>query len=155
LIKITFYSDKVYRSGPGAWVTLPMKSNPSPKDDIFYTRGHEWIQFQQIVACTGVCAVKLTGFKEVHEIIFHQLSGDKKKGDTIAVIRYNDNEVQVRMPVDGKILQINDALVTGGLKLLLKYPETKGWIAEIIPAIPAQKNKLLTSLEYHLALKDI
>ncbi len=132
-----------------------MKSSPFPKDTLYYTKDHEWIQFQLTVACAGICAVKLAGFSEVHEIIFHELAGDKKKGDTIAIIRYNNDEAYMHMPVDGKILQINDALVSGDIQLLLKAPETKGWIAEIIPSITAQKNELLTSFEYQFTRKKI
>jgi len=130
-----------------------MKSANPIKEDLFYTADHEWIQFRQTVAYTGICAFKLTGFREVHEIIFNELSGEKKQGDIIATIRYNEYRVEAHMPVDGKILQLNDALLSGDYRILLQEPESNGWIAEIIPSTPCEKKDLLLPARYRGAGK--
>jgi glycine cleavage system H protein len=126
-----------------------MKKDNTPKRDLYYTKDHEWVDFQGSVAYVGVCAFKLTGFKEVEEIVQHDLSGFKKQGETIATIRYIDYQVDVHMPVDGKILEVNDVL-TDNRNLLLQQPENNGWIVLIIPAQPYERKGLLLPKEYQM-----
>lgn len=127
-----------------------MKIDKSPTKDLYFTKDHEWINFRGAVAYTGVCPFKLTGFKEVHQLVFHDASGFKKQGEVIATIRYNDYLVEAHMPVDGKILQLNEALTGPDQNNLLLYPETAGWIAMITPAQPYDRKDLLLSKDYQM-----
>jgi glycine cleavage system H protein len=117
---------------------------------IFYTTDHEWIDFQGTVAYTGVCLFKLTGFKEIHGISFKTSDGFLKKGDLIAIIKYNDYQIEARMPVDGKIVELNDALPAGNLNSLLQNAETSAWLAKIIPAQPYERKDLLLPQQYQM-----
>src|SRR5690242_7934671 len=99
--------------------------------DLYYTTDHEWVDFQGSVAYTGICNFKLTGFKQVHEISFIEPSGFKKKGEVIAMLKYNDFTIAAHMPVDGKILQINEKLKEGNPNILLDCSESSGWVALI------------------------
>jgi glycine cleavage system H protein len=130
-----------------------LKIGQASRKGLYFTRYHEWIDFQGAVAYTGVGAFKLLGFKEVHEIVFGELSGFKNCGDLIATIRYKDYRVKACMPVDGKILKLNEVLFTGNQKILLQYPETSGWIALISPSRPYDRNGLLLPKEYQMGGK--
>jgi len=118
------------------------------KKDLYYTHDHEWIDFQGSVAYVGVCHFKLLGFKEVHQITFFDLLEFKKKGEVIATIRYNDYQIEAHMPVDGKVIQVNDALTPENSSLLLQQTETNGWIALIVPSQPNDRKELLLPREY-------
>jgi glycine cleavage system H lipoate-binding protein len=122
--------------------------------DIYYTTDHEWIDFRGAVACTGICAFKLAGFKEIHEITFHEPSGFLKKGEVIARVRYNDYEVEAHMPVDGKLMEVNAELRSGKQDLLIQHPEGAGWIAMIAPAQPYERKELLLPAQYQMNGKD-
>src|SRR5688572_28135518 len=102
----------------------------------FYTTDHEWIDFHGTVAYTGVCSFKLIGFKEIHQLSFNAAPGFLKRGELIATIKYNDYQIEARMPVDGKIAQINEELSGSRLNRLLQNAETSAWLAQIIPAQP-------------------
>lgn len=124
------------------------------KRDLYYTKDHEWIDYRGSVAYIGICAFKLIGFKEIQQIIFNEASGFKKQGEVIATIIYNDYRIVAQMPVDGKIMEVNDELTSGGQDILVRQPENNGWIAKIIPASPYERKRLLLPKEYQLNGKD-
>jgi glycine cleavage system H protein len=116
--------------------------------DLYYTRDHEWIDFQGTVAYVGICNFKLIGFREVQQIIFNGSTGFRKKGEVIATVKYNDYQIEAHMPVDGKIVELNDTLVSGDPNVLLQHAESSGWIALIVPSRPYDRNDLLAPRQY-------
>jgi len=116
--------------------------------DLYYTADHEWVNFQGAIAYTGICAFKLTGFREIQQLVFHLGTGMAKRGDIIASIIYNDYRIDAHMPVDGKILAVNSELAAGNH--LLEHPETHGWLAQISPASPYNRDGLLLPAQYRL-----
>ena len=118
--------------------------------DQYFTRDHEWIDFQGTVVYVGICQFKLTGFKQIHEINFNELSGFKKQGEVIASVKYNDYLVEAHMPVDGKVLEVNEELVTGDLNILLRGDERNAWIALIVPSMPHERKDLLLPEQYQM-----
>jgi glycine cleavage system H protein len=131
-----------------------MKSNINIVKDLYFTNDHEWVDFQGATAFTGICAFKLLGFKEVQQITYHDSNGFMSKGEVIATICYNDYQIEAHMPVDGKILQLNDELKSGNQNLLLLQPESNGWIARIAPSQPYERKGLMLHKEYQLNGKD-
>ncbi|MEJ0103706.1 MAG: hypothetical protein WDO19_14635 [Bacteroidota bacterium] len=127
-----------------------MKNEKAARKDIYYTNDHEWIDFRGAVAYVGICLFKLTGFKEIDEIRFSEPSGFKRKGELIATIHYREYQVEACMPVDGKILELNERLLTGDPGILLQQPESNGWIALINPAVPYERKELLLPKQYQM-----
>ena len=125
-----------------------MNSKKAAKQNFYYTHDHEWIDFQGSVAYIGVCSFKLKGIKQIQKIMFSENSGLIRQGALIATIQYDDYLVNVNMPVEGKILSINDMLLTDEQNILLKHPESKGWIALIFPRQIQERNNLLPPEEY-------
>lgn len=126
----------------------------STNKDLYYTKDHEWIDYQGTVAYVGVCSFKLSGFKEIHQIAFGEITGFKRKGDIIAIIKYNDYQIEAHMPVDGKVVHVNETLLSGDLSILLQYPENSGWVALIVPAQPYERKDLLLPKQYQLNAKN-
>ena len=118
--------------------------------DLYFTADHEWINFQGSIAYTGVCTFKLLGFKEIQQLNFSASSGFLKRGELIATIKYNDYQVEYCMPVDGNIMQVNEALIPGNLNLLLKQAESLGWIVKIAPSQPYERKGLLLPKQYQM-----
>lgn len=131
-----------------------MKQENSAKKDLYYTYDHEWVDFQGSVAYTGVCNFKLTGFKEIEKITFKGNDGFLKQGDTIALIKYKDYIVEVHMPVNGKILQVNELLLGDNKNILVQEPENGGWVALIVPSLPYDRTGLIISKHYQMNMKD-
>ncbi len=125
------------------------KQLPTRKDH-YYTKDHEWIDFQGTVAYTGICQFKLTGFKQIQEINFNAAGGFKRQGEVIATVKYNDYIIEAHMPVDGKVLQVNEKLVSGNLNILLDCSESTAWIALIVPSLPHERKDLLLPKHYQM-----
>jgi|SRR6218665_2280 len=125
-----------------------MKATKAASADLYYTTDHEWINFQGAIAYTGICAFKLTGFRGIQQILFNLNSGFAKRGEVIATITYNDYRIESHMPVDGKIIAVNEQLSTGNH--LLDHPETYGWLAKISPASLYNREGLLLPVQYQL-----
>ena len=125
-----------------------MNTEKTTNKDLYYTKDHEWIDFHGTVAYTGICHFKLLGFKEIHQIRFEEPSGFKKKGELIATITYNDYQVEAHMPVDGKVIRVNDDLQSGDRSSLLKHAENRGWLALIVPSQPYGREDLLLPKQY-------
>jgi len=72
----------------------------------------------------------------------------------IAVIKYKDCQVEAHMPVDGKILEVNESFISGNSNLLLQNAENAGWIALIVPSQPYERRELLLPKQYQLNSKS-
>ena len=131
-----------------------MNMQPAVRRDQYFTKDHEWVDFQGAVAYIGICKFKLTGFKQIQELKFIDASGFKKQGEVIATVRYNDYLVEVHMPVDGKVVQVNDKLVKGNPNILLDCAESSGWVAYIVPALPHERKDLLMPKQYQMNCKS-
>lgn len=127
-----------------------MNTQLSAPKDHYYTNDHEWIEFQGTVAYIGICKFKLTGFKQIQELTFNEPLGFKKQGDVIASVKYNDYLIEAHMPVDGKVLQVNEKLVSGNPDILLDCSESSGWIALIVPSLPHERKDLLLPKQYQM-----
>jgi len=116
--------------------------------EFYYTNDHEWVHFQHGLAYTGICRFKLTGFREITEIIFTTpLPGFKEQGALLAVIRSHEYRIEAHMPVAGMVWQVNEDLLSSP-DLLLHHCEETGWIARIEPLVPGNLSQLLPYDQY-------
>ena len=129
-------------------VALLLKKGNMQKKNLYYTDDHEWIDYQGSVAYVGVGAFKLKGILQVEEIVFSNNEGTRKKGEIIATIQYDDYRILVHMPVDGKVISLNDVLISGNRDLLLQQPENNGWVALIVPDNPYERQGLIPQDQY-------
>ncbi|HQV55385.1 MAG: hypothetical protein IPH34_03495 [Chitinophagaceae bacterium] len=127
-----------------------MKNKESGTKDLYFTKDHEWIDFQGSVAYVGISYFKLIGFKEIQELIFIDPTGFKNKGESIAAIKYNDYQIEVTMPVDGKLIKVNTDLLNGDRNLLLNHAESISWVALIAPSQPFDRNDLILAKQYQM-----
>jgi len=116
----------------------------------YYSTDHEWIDFDETAAYVGVSKFKLTGFKEIDQVIYASTKGLKKKGETIVTLKYQDFQVDVNMPVDGKIIEMNPSIIYNDAHYLFQNAETTCWIAHIAPLNPSERNGLLLPEQYQL-----
>lgn|SRR5688572_23797923 len=128
-----------------------MSKSKTVKKDLYYTKDHEWIDFQGTVAYIGVCHLKLAGIKQIQKIVFTD-EGIKKQGEVVATVMYNDYQILIHMPADGKIIRLNDALMVNQ-HIILEQPEHDGWIAFIGLTQPYERKGLMQPEQYKLFTK--
>jgi glycine cleavage system H protein len=122
------------------------------KKDLFFTKDHEWIEYRGTVACSGVCELKLKGVEKIRRIKFGEIGVFREQGEVVATIKYDDVEILFCMPVKGRVMSINELLVSDN-GLLLRYPEGDGWIAMIAPTQPYERKGLLFPKEFRMSGK--
>ncbi len=115
--------------------------------DLYYTVDHEWINFQGMLAFTGVAAIKLAGFDEVQFVVLQQLQGFRRQGEVLAALKCRGREVKVHMPVDGNIIAVNEEVLY--TNSLLNATDGSCWIAQLFPSKPYQRTGLISSFEYN------
>ena len=96
---------------------------------MYYTSAHEGIKFQSSLVYTGVCRFKLPGLIEIQQLNFVVSSLFPKCGELSATIRDTAYQVRRRMPVDGKVVQVNEILMPGNFNTVVKHGKSPGWLA--------------------------
>jgi len=118
------------------------------KRDIYYTNSHEWVDFRNTEAFIGITNFRVAGVRQIKKIEFVRVYGLKKRGDVLANIQFDNHIFQVRMPLDGSILCINDTNLLVNENLLLSKPETEGWLVKILVCQPCLRQGLITFEQY-------
>jgi glycine cleavage system H lipoate-binding protein len=126
-----------------------MKASKSVRKELYYTKDDEWIDFHGTVAYAGVCNAKLAGVRQIKKITFKS-SGFKRRGDIIAVLQCKELQVLAHMPVDGKVLEVNEKLINGNPNILLDCAESSAWIVLIAPSMPHERTDLLLPKQYQM-----
>lgn len=118
------------------------------KRDLYYTTSHDWIDFQGSVAYIGVGLLKLKEISQVQQLLFEEKPGFSKQDEVIARLECGNGTVPIHMPVDGKIISINEVLLGGDYQLLIDQPENNGWLALIVPSKPYERAGLMQPEQY-------
>lgn len=126
-----------------------MRASKSVRKELYYTKDDEWIDFHGTVAYAGICNAKLAGVRQIKKITFKS-SGFKRKGDIIAVLQCKELQVSAHMPVDGKVLEVNEKLINGNPNILLDCAESSAWIVLIAPSMPHERTDLLLPKQYQM-----
>ncbi|WP_276134261.1 glycine cleavage system protein H [Polluticoccus soli] len=113
----------------------------------YFTKDYEWIRFDDSTAYVGVCDFKLIGITDIQKIELVIPARDGKQGDLVANIISEDYSIPVHMPVGGRFIESNQALISSP-NTLLQSAQTSGWIIKIQPLLPYAAAELLDESEY-------
>jgi len=121
--------------------------------ELFCTRSHEWISFDNTEAFIGITDHRIAGAKEVIRLEYVRIYGFKKKGETFANIQLNNRRFEVRMPVDGSIISVNNTNLLVQEQYLLSKPEKEGWLVKILVSQPCEMKGLIPLDEYNIKVR--
>ena len=104
-------------------------------EHLFYTKDHEWINIHD----DGTATIGITDFAqgELGDIVFVELN---EIGDLCEI-------EETYVPLDGKIIEINEALEDEP-ELVNDDPYGQGWMIKITISNPDQQSELLDSEAY-------
>jgi glycine cleavage system H protein len=114
---------------------------------MYYTKEHEWIEYNGYNAFVGICKAKLSGPNEIHSAAFCNVLSNLERGAVVATFYYERSSFNIYMPVDGKVIDINRKLLEKP-SLLLNDEAERTWILKIIPAAPYKRDDLLQLHQY-------
>ncbi|KAF9320072.1 hypothetical protein BG003_007243 [Podila horticola] len=113
-----------------------------------FTKHHDWVQ----VTKDGVTTFGLTHYGQgkygdILMVEFKPADKDVKRGDVIGFLENLKSAPDIRAPVSGRILRLNESL-TMTPSVLNSAPETEGWIGQI-QLTPEAEKELEEFLEEH------
>ena len=116
-------------------------------DDLKYTKEHEWIRVEGDDVVVGV-----TEFAqgELGDVVFIEIETEGETlsfGDTFGTIEAVKTVSDLYMPLDGKVIEFNQALEDTP-ELVNSKPFGDGWMIRIRMSDPAQLEELLSADEY-------
>ena len=116
-------------------------------ENLLYTTDHEWILVNGNEGLVGV-----TDFAqhELGDIVFIEVDtvGETiAMGETFGTIEAVKTVSDMLMPVDGEIIEFNDALAANP-ELVNKDPYSEGWIVKIKISDASQTGELLNPADY-------
>ena len=117
-------------------------------EHLFYTKDHEWINIHD----DGTATIGITDFAqgELGDIVFVELNeiGDLcEKEETFGTIEAVKTVSDLYVPLDGEIIEINEALEDEP-ELVNDDPYGQGWMIKITISNPDQQTELLDSEAY-------
>ncbi|MDD4848247.1 MAG: glycine cleavage system protein GcvH [Bacteroidales bacterium] len=115
--------------------------------NIKYTESHEWIKVNGNEAFVGI-----TDFaqNELGDIVFLDVDSEGEtfqQGEEFGAIEATKTVADVKMPVDGEVLEVNEKAKQDG-SIINKDPYGEGWIIRIKMNNPAQVEGLLDAAAY-------
>lgn len=116
-------------------------------DDLKYTKEHEWIRVEGDDVVVGV-----TEFAqgELGDVVFIEIETEGETlsyGDTFGTIEAVKTVSDLYMPLDGKVVEFNQALEDTP-ELVNSQPFGDGWMIRIRMSDPKQLEELLSADEY-------
>ena len=136
-----------------------MKKTPNNKTGIkangkYFLFELKLMAFPNGMGCNefAFCSIE-ANINSEHSAEFSEEDNFKKCGEVVASIIYDDYKIDVHMPVSGKIISINDAILSGNENIVLQEPETAGYIALIIPSSPYDRDALMIAEKYRMSSK--
>jgi glycine cleavage system H protein len=129
------------------YLSLKKKKIMEFPKNVKYTNDHEWIRVEGKTAYVGITDYAQD---QLGEIVFVDVAIDGEtieKNGVFGSIEAVKTVSDLRMPVEGNVLEVNDALEEQP-ELVNSDPYGKGWIIKIEIADASQLDELMTADEY-------
>lgn len=121
-----------------------MSENPG---SFRYTAEHEWIELRGDVARVGITDFAQAALGDIVYVQLPIIGQSIKAGAVCGEVESTKSVSEIYAPVDGKILQVNDAL-NSQPELINSDPFSQGWLFEVTAPDNEAFEKLLTSDAY-------
>lgn len=114
-----------------------------------FTKEHEWLRIEGDTAVVGITDFAQSQLGDLVFVELPKVGAAVKKGDPIAVVESVKVASDVYAPVDGEIVEVNQAVV-GEPQLVNTDPMGKGWFFKVKLSELAQLDGMKTEAEYQV-----
>lgn len=120
--------------------------------DLYYTKDHEWLRVEGDEAYIGLTDYAQDSLGDIVYVELPEVDDEFSKEDAFAAVESVKAASDVFMPVDGKIVEVNEALLDE--PGLINEDPYENWIAKIEIADKSQLDELLSADEYEKLLDE-
>lgn len=114
---------------------------------LYFTEDHEWISLENGVAMVGITNHAQEQLGDLVFVELPEVGSNVSKGDAAAVVESVKAASDVYSPVDGKILEVNEAL-TSDPAMVNQKAEKEGWLWKMELSDESQLNGLMDEVAY-------
>ena len=118
-----------------------------------YTKEHEWIKIEGDIATIGITTHAAEALGELVFVELPQIGDNFSKGDAAVVVESSKSASDVYAPIDGEVVEVNDALESS--------PETvnesafeDGWLIKLKASDISQADEYMSEEEYNNFVKE-
>jgi len=115
------------------------------REDLYYTDSDEWVRISGDEAVVGITDYAQKKLKYIVSVELSSAGREVRRGEVIATLESVKAIADVYSPLDGLLLEVNEALVTSP-DTLNKDPYGAGWIAKL--KITGTPPRLMSPEEY-------
>lgn len=126
-----------------------MKYDPTCK----YDKEHEWIRVEGDEGVVGISDFAQDQLSDVVYVELPEVGDTFQQGDVFATVESVKAASDVYMPVDGEILEINEALEDTP-ELVNQDPYGEAWFVRIAIAVPSQLDDLMDAQAYQALVEQ-
>ncbi|MFS8541377.1 MAG: glycine cleavage system protein GcvH [Tissierellales bacterium] len=120
--------------------------------DLYYTKDHEWIKVEGNEGYIGLTDYAQDQLGDIVYVELPEVDDEFEKEEAFSAVESVKAASDVYMPVDGKILEVNEALLDE--PALLNEDPYENWIVKIEILDKSQLDELMTSEEYEKYLEE-
>jgi len=120
--------------------------------DLYYTKDHEWLRVDGDEAYIGITDFTQDSLGDIVYVELPEVDDEFNKEEAFAAVESVKAASDVYMPVDGRIVEVNEALLDE--PNLLNDDPYKNWIVKIEIADKSQLDELMTSDDYEKYLEE-
>lgn len=121
--------------------------------DLYYTKDHEWLKVEGDEAYIGLSDYAQDSLGDIVYVELPEVDDEFNKEDAFSAVESVKAASDVYMPVDGRIVEVNESLLDE--PNLLNEDPYKNWIVKIEIADKSQLEELMTSDEYEQYLEEV
>lgn len=118
-----------------------------------FTKSHEWIETEGDVLRVGISEHAQRVLGDIVFVELPEVGTELKKDDELLVVESPKAAAEVYMPVDGEIIEINDAL-DGTPDLINSSPYEDGWIVKVKVSNAADLDALMSHDDYQKMVEE-
>lgn len=113
-----------------------------------YAKTDEWVKLDGSVATVGISDYAQDQLSDIVFIEFNREAGDSiAKGESLATIESVKAAADVKCPIGGKVLEVNEGL-SDIPETINSDPYEKGWLFKIEMTDPADLDDLMDTVAY-------
>ncbi|QQY79378.1 glycine cleavage system H protein [Keratinibaculum paraultunense] len=120
--------------------------------DLYYTEDHEWVKVEGGEAYIGIADYAQDQLGDIVYVELPEIDDEFEQGEAFSAVESVKAAADVYMPIDGKIIEINEELLDD--PALLNEDPYENWLVKIEIADKSQLDDLMTSEEYEKFLDE-
>jgi len=116
-------------------------------DDVRYTAEHEWARLEGGVVTVGITSYATDQLGDVVFVELPEVGRKVEAAKTFGVVEAVKTVSDLFAPLGGEVVEVNTALADNPA-LVNQEPFGEGWMIRLRPTVPADYQKLLSSVDY-------